>query len=104
MNSTNPITPSPTLSSPEVTAMLAELRSSNSISFKLYWRASLLAALYGMIAWLQGPQFFMLYCGTMVVVLTFHDISRRRTQVQVDLILELLREQQKIQHDDSPAA
>ena len=84
--------------------MLAELRSSNSISFKLYWRACLIAALYGMVAWLQGPQFFLFYCGTMVAVLTFHDISRRRTQVQVDLILELLTARQKIKHDDSPSA
>src|SRR5689334_21728647 len=104
MNSTKLIMPGPTLTTQEVTAMLMELRSSNGIGFKLYWRAYLFAALYGMMAWLHGPQLFMLYCGTMVVVLAFHDISRRRTQVQVDLILELLREKQKSKHDDSPSA
>ena len=82
-------------------AMLEDLRSSGVIRFKLYWRAYLAAILYGCVAWWTGPDFFTVYLCLLVVVFFLHDISRRRTQVQIDLILVLLKKYERNESHDS---
>lgn len=86
--------PSPTSgSTPEsasTIALIEQLQASCSWKPKGQWRAYLCAVLYAFIAALQGRQFFILYCGVLVVVFLLQHFSEQRTRRQIDLIVQLV--------------
>ena len=84
-----------------ILTLIEQLQASCSWKPKGQWRAYLCAILYGCIAALQGTQFFILYCGVLVVVFMLQGFSERRTRRQIDLLVQLARELEKKRHDDA---
>ena len=78
-----------------INTLIERLQASCSWKPGGQWRANLCAVLYGIIAALQGTQFFVLYCGVLVVVFMLHSFSEQRTRKQIDLVVELVRELEK---------
>ena len=52
--------------------------------------------MFGYVAWMQGGQFATIYFGLLTVIISMDNTSERRTQRQIDLVVELIRE---IQND-----
>ena len=75
--------------------LIEQLQASCSRKAEGRWRVYLCAVCYGFIAALQGTQFFILYCGVLVVVLMLQGFSEQRTRKQVDLLVQLVQELEK---------
>ena len=82
-------------------ALIEQLQGSCSWKPKGQWRAYLCAVLYGFIAALQGTQFFILYCGVLVVVFLLQHFSEQRARRQIDLLVQLVQELERKSHDDA---
>ena len=96
MSSTDPTAPIDTLNASEALARLEGLRKSGLTRTRtlLY----IVSVCYGVIALLQGRDFFIIYCGLLVVmfvILGLHDAHMRMIQAQIDLIVKLLRDEQE---------
>ena len=97
MSSTDPTAPIDTLNASQALARLEELRTSGRHTRT---RATLyiVSVCYGVIAWLQGSDFLIIYLGVLVVMfsmLGLQDAHMRRIQVQIDLLVKLLRDEQE---------
>ena len=78
-----------------INTLIERLQASCSWKPEGQWRAYVCAVLYGIIAAIQGTQFFLLYCGVLVVVFMLQSFSEQRTRKQIDLLVELVRELEK---------
>jgi len=71
--------------------LIEHLQSRSWISMRL-WPAYVCAVAYGVVAALDGAQFFKLYSAVVTVVLLLHDSSERRIRMQTDVLARLFRE------------
>ncbi|HTV43347.1 MAG TPA: hypothetical protein VMF08_22485 [Candidatus Sulfotelmatobacter sp.] len=78
-----------------ITTLIEQLQASCSWKPIGQWRAYLCAVLYGIIAAIQGTQFFLVYCGILVVVFMLQGFSEQRTRRQIDLLVQLVKELEK---------
>jgi len=62
---------------------------------KRWWGPLFYILVYGYIAYLQGPQFFMVYGGLLVGVFSLQVSNDQSTQEQLDLLEEMARELDK---------
>lgn len=72
--------------------LLQQLQASPSWTSTGLWRAYVCAALYAVVAAMQGRHFFALYCGVLVVAFLLHAASEQRTRRQMELLAQLLGE------------
>jgi hypothetical protein len=84
-----------------IIALIEQLQASSSWKPKGQWLAYLCAVLYGFIAVHQGTQFFIVYCGVLVVVFMLQASSEQRARRQLDLLVGLVRELEHGRHDDA---
>lgn len=57
-----------------------------------YWRAWILAAGFGVAAFIQSHDTFFYYFGVLSVLIFMHDSSERHKQHQIDLITDLIED------------
>ena len=76
-------------------SLIEQLEASSSWKPEGHWRPYLCAILYGFIAALQGTQFFILYCGILVVIFMLQGFSEQRTRRQISLLVQLVQELEK---------
>lgn len=102
MTTPNSLTSESTPERASIITLVEQLQASCSWKPEGQWRAYLCAVLYGIVAALQGTQFFILYCGVLVVVFMLQGLSEKRTRKQIDLLVQLVQElERKKSHDDA---
>jgi hypothetical protein len=85
-----------------IITLVEQLQASCSWKPEGHWRAYFCAVCYGFVAAFQGVQFFMLYCGVLVVVFLLQTYGEQRTRRQIDLLVQLVQElEKKKNHDDA---
>jgi len=75
--------------------LIEQLQASCSRKMDGQWSAYLCAVCYGVVAALEGRQYFLVYCGVLTVVFLLQSASEKRTRKQIDLLVELVRELDK---------
>jgi hypothetical protein len=78
-----------------IITLIEQLQASCSWNPKGHWRAYFCAVCYGFIAAFQGVQFFIMYCGVLVVIFMLQTFSEQRTRRQIDLLVQLVQELEK---------
>jgi hypothetical protein len=88
--------------SSQIADLLDKLRAVQKPRFSTYFLPFVLAAAFGVIAWSNGRAYAVVYFGALTVAFVLHEISRRTTRREIDLVVALLGAQQK-KHDSTNA-
>jgi ABC-type bacteriocin/lantibiotic exporter with double-glycine peptidase domain len=89
--------------SSQIEGLLDQLRATQKPHFSTYLLPIVLAIAFGGIMWSNGRPYGFVYVAALTVTVLLHDISERRTRRQIDLVLALLREQQKTKDSTNAA-